>query len=343
MMDPVNETPWPVQVVPGWDREGRPQVTVVLKATWSFDTGGRLEPVDRPPAPVAADAWRGDPGDTSLAAARETVPFKAGSELLLSGTAHPPPGAVAMKVSVALRRPGGDRWSKTVAVIGERRWERRPVLVQTPPQPLAATPLIYEHAFGGRDPDNEDRAYALNPVGRGYNPRPFRLTDTRLPLVESEPLLRGPHDRPPPAGFGPLSPLWEPRAGRLGEVDEGAALAAEACPWPAPLDPHAHHAAPQDQWFPRPLAGGEVLELAGLFPGRPPSEPVSITLPALRLRAGARVRGEAAARPLALRCDTLVVDADARRLSLVFRGALAGLSLHRARGVVAVSLEEQGP
>jgi hypothetical protein len=283
--------------------------TVVIKAAFSFDERGQLTPVERLPIePV--DRYVGEPGASSLAAACETAPFKAGGEIALTGTAHPPrPGATVMEVEVALERPDGTRWRKALRVFGPRRWERHLFgLVPGHPAPLAPLPLVYENAFGGGE--DEDRSELRNPVGKGYSPRGRLPAGSELPQIEIGPgFITSPGSRPEPAGFGPIPSHWAPRVQvfqKFGPELEGKNL-----------PPDLFNVAPLDQRFPRPFEGEEILTLRGLVAGAP-AEGVRIRLPKLRPEPVLVIDDENHS-TLETVCDTLVVDGNRQELHLLWR------------------------
>ncbi|WP_305047143.1 DUF2169 family type VI secretion system accessory protein [Geoalkalibacter sp.] len=315
-----NRTNWSAALYPGWGRNGQRQFTLVIKAGFAFDVVGHLTPLARP-AIEETDRYRGEPGRSSLAAACETVPFKQGAELLLSGTAQPPgAGRTVGEVEIGLRRGEGATWSKTLRVFGRRRWTTG-LLMAVPgdPEPLDAVPLIYENAYGGSDPADPDKIFAANPVGRGYSERGRRLKGLELPQLETGPrCITSPTARPAPAGFGPLSPLWEPRLGAF------AALNADAtpqvgCPWGREVAADLFNAAPRDQRFAEPFRGGECLTLRGMVAGAPSGVPVHLP----RLRPEVRRVRAGQVETVEVCCDTLVMDTDARQIHLVYRAALS--------------------
>ena len=302
---------------PGWDRGGEPQLTLVCKTGFAFDDRGLLRPLEPPEPVVTADEYAGDPAASSLVAADETVPFKDGAEFYLFGTAHPPPGARVMAVSVTLAPPRGPPVSKTPRVCGPRRWERRlGVDLPSAPEPLEPLPLRYEFAFGGEDPDTGE-PHPANPAGCGINGRGWRQARGALPRIERGPrFMERPGHRPPPAGFGPLPPFWEPRAAAAGTPRAHPAEAG-GCPVNDDSEPDLFNCAPPDQRLPAPFSGGETLTLEGFFADVPR---VRLVLPAFAPRATVLERG--GARRLVPVTDTLVIDTDARRIHLVARAGL---------------------
>ncbi|MDO3379338.1 DUF2169 family type VI secretion system accessory protein [Geoalkalibacter halelectricus] len=314
-----NHSAWSAALYPGWSRAGERQFTLVIKAGFSFDSHGRLTPLPQP-AIEETDHYRGEPGTSSLAAACETVPFKQGAELLLLGTAQAPGGGRTVgEVEISLQREGGQSWSKVLRVFGRRRWKAK-LLMAVPgdPEPLDAVPLIYENAYGGCDPADPEKIFPANPVGRGYSDKGQRLKGLELPQIEIGPrFITGPTTRPVPAGFGPLSPLWEPRLGAFTLLDEAAAQRG-GCPWGKEVAADLFNAAPPDQRFAQPFVGGERILLRGLVADAPQGVPLHVPplLPDVGVnRAGTWER-------LEVSCDTLVIDADRQELCLVFRAAL---------------------
>jgi hypothetical protein len=314
-----NRSDWSAGLYPGWSRDGRRQFTLVVKAGFAFDTPGKLTPL--PQVVIEeADRYRGEPGRSSLAGACETVPFKQGGELLLYGTAHPPTGRrTVSEVEVSLRRSDGSLWNKTLRVVGRRCWTNRLLMaVPSDPEPLEAVPLIYENAYGGSDPADPEKVFPANPVGRGYSDKGRRLKGLELPQIEIGPnFISSPTSRPAPAGFGALSPLWEPRVGAFAALDEES-VQQGGCPWGKKVASDLFNAAPLDQRFAQTFQGGECLRLGGLMA----EEPQGITLHVPQLRPEVLMCRSGMMQTLEVCCDTLIIEADRRELSLVFRAAL---------------------
>jgi hypothetical protein len=306
-----NQTPWSAGLYPGWSRAGARQFTLVVKAGFAFDGQGRLAPLSQP-AIEEADRYYGEPGKSSLAAACETVPFKQGSEVLLTGMAHPPTtGRTVCEVAIDLRRDDQQVWSKTLRVFGRRRWQSKLLmLVPGTPDMSESVPLRYENAYGGCDPTDPEKVFPTNPVGKGFADKGQRLKDVELPQVEIGPkFISAPGMQPQPAGFGPLSPLWEPRLSAFAKLDENAALNG-GCPWGERAPGDLFNAAPLDQRFAAPFVGDELVTLRGLIPEAPQGVPIH--LPRVQPDLFLKNAG----------CDTLVGDGDHQRLFLLFRAAL---------------------
>lgn len=146
-------------------------------------------------------------------------------------------------------------------------------------------PLTYERAFGG--PGSK-----TNPIG------------TTTPQI-----LDATHDQRT-AGLGPVPASWWWRSRLAGGHDLAALESLGSLP--RDLDYAFFNAAPPDQQV-RFLAGDETIVLAGLTRGR---DELRVTLPGLR----AHARFEE--RDVPLVADALVVDGDAMRATLTFRGQL---------------------
>lgn len=314
-----NHSTWSAGLYPGWSRAAERQFTLVIKAGFSFDDHGRLTPLQQPPI-EETDRYRGEPGQSSLAAACETVPFKQGAELLLHGAAQALGGGRTVgEVEISLQRESGAPWGKVMRVFGRRRWKTK-LLITVPgdPEPLDAVPLIYENAYGGCDAADPDKIFPANPVGRGFSDKGQRLKELDLPQIEIGPsFITDPKTRPAPAGFGPLSPLWEPRLGAFAPLVE-AAVQRGGCPWGKAVAADLFNAAPLDQRFSEPFIGGERILLRGLVADAPQGVPLHVP----QLRPDVRMNRAGTMERLEVSCDTLVIDADRQTLCLVFRAAL---------------------
>jgi hypothetical protein len=335
MFDIDNRTPWSAGLYPGWSRDRQRQMTLVIKAGYAFDERCRLVPRAHPLI-EEVDRYRGKADRSSLAAACETVPFKAGAELLFCGTARPSrAGSTVAVVEVGLRLAGDRSWKKALTVYGERRWEMTLLgPAASAPQPLRDLPLCYEHAFGGCDLHDEKKVFFANPVGKGYSDRGWRLKGLELPQIESgPPFITSPGSRPEPAGFGPLPPFWAQRRQAFAALDLEAAVHGGS-PFTEYAAVDRYNCAPSDQRFDEPFAGGEVLHLKGLIEGAPAQDGIMLQLPQLRPQL-TLASGESRQVLTAL-CDTLLIDCDRRELSLLFRGAIPFGLLDRPGGRVLV-------
>ena len=225
--------------------------------------------------------------------------FKLKGEVMLIGSCHPPKKPAT---SCPVRLGLGD-WHKDLVVYGDRTWQRG-VTGSKPsdPEPFETMPIDFEHAFGGPGQPN--------PVGCG-------LAD-RVPNVEvpSAP-LHGRGQQPPPGCFGPVNANWEPRAALRGR-NYGRDYLKNRAPFFADDFDWSHfNAALPDQQLPEGyFRGDEPLTLVNLHPEHATLE---TRLPSLRIRAFARDdRGDF--RSIVMQLDTVVVEPDADRVLLTWRG-----------------------
>lgn len=300
------------------DERGREWFVVVAKYTYRVDAGGRVRFDDESPAaPSPVDVHHGDPARTSIRRPSDAFDRKPGTDVLLVGHAHPDPrrrGATAVGVSLRM-----GPIEKTLRVHGLRVWRKGAFggIVPGPARPIVEpVPLVYELAFGGLDPSDPSRPMGepRNTLGRGVARDPSRLVGQPAAQIEyaQAPIGRG---RNVPAGFGALCRHWQPRIGFAGTYDE-AWLATKAPLPPDDFDPRFHVTAPEDQWSPLPLRGDEPIEVRGATP-----EGVwRFRLPRLAPAFSAWIAGRRTEHRTHL--DTVLIDADGRRVELTYRAAI---------------------
>ncbi len=317
MLQVKNETPFVPGVFVFPDPAGLDTLYVTVKAT--FEIGSREVRVAGTQAPiVAADEHWGELGESSLKYAGEAHPCKPATDVVLVGAAHAPQGRPVPYFGISF---SVGKLKKVVHVHGDRTWKAG-VLGSTPsnPIPTAHVSLLFERAYGGRHDLGDGRFLAemRNPVGVGFRGKrsASEMNGTPVPnLVDSRQPISSLSDRSPPAGVGHVAPAWHPRAGFAGTYDE--AWRRKRAPYlPADFDPRFFQTAPPDQIYPGHLQGGEPVELIN-------ASPVGVqrfALPVCRLEAAVRIAGRVE-RP-AMRIETLLIEADHGRFSLLWRGAV---------------------
>lgn len=300
------------------DAEGRDLVVAVARATFTVANGRRPEPAEEPLPLCRADEYRDEPGTSSLAAASDLAPGKPRADVVVLGHARAPGGRAVTEASVAVRVGSV---SAKLDVTGDRTWKKGLMGVAPgKPERFTAIPLVWERAYGGTCPAKEGDglvAYRPNPVGRGFWLTDKDAADQPLPNFEwpGDP-LRKLASRPAPAGFGFVSPDWESRASLAGTYD--AKWEKSRMPLlPEDFDPGFFNVAPAVLQSARFFEGGEPVRLAGLheegeFAFELPRDRVEVDL----LTPGDRV----ATHPAVL--DTVVIDADANRVTLVWRACV---------------------
>jgi hypothetical protein len=314
-----NRTPFAAEPFFLADEEGASLLTLVAKGTYDLPArGGALERAAEQPPVHKVPVHHGEPGAGSLRYEHETAFAKVVADVVLLGHAQPERGRTT-EIDVGLR-VGPLR--KLVRVFGDRFWRRGSM---SAPTSFETMPLVYERAFGGWDRSASDATVHAcdprNPVGAGFiavaDPNVPPADDLRLPNLEDPGhLIRDPQDRPAPAGFGFIAPDWTPRRQLAGTFDD----AWKATRFPRlPADWNRRHlnAAPADQQL-RALRGGEPVEIVNVSH----RGPLRFEVPRLVLEASLKLRGREP-RTVPMPLDTLVIDADAHRVHLVFRASFA--------------------
>lgn len=329
---------------------GNPYHCCVLKATFAFDGEGRLELLDEQPPLVFGDQYSltcagADPADPvttgDLVYQSDLTPYKAATDVFLTGTVRPPNGQPAPRWAGQLVCGNID---KTLMFTGPRSWRkgRAQGWRLSEPAPTDGVPLAYSLAYGGRQ--RFDLPYAQhkpemldmrNPIGRGVLAAHEAKAgiDYPAPQIErpNERLRNDPRHAITPAGFGPLPGHFMERLEFSGTYDE--AWRKNVAP-NIPLDMNLRYwnGAPRDQQVDPYLMGNETLILTHLLP-----EPcVEIKLP--RLATWAQVEFKDDSEKVAqMWLDTVCVDLDARHLILrwgwltQFDDAIQRISLHCPR------------
>jgi hypothetical protein len=266
MWDISNSTPFACDRAVLRDRNGAETWVVVVKGTFEIHDDGTTSVAGKQLDVFHAAKFRGDPGNSSMLYDLDMVPLKPTTDVLLNGCAYTVRGRDRRSVEVSL---SVGSINKTIRVTGDRVWERRLSGVSaTEPQSFDKLPIVYERAFGGRDPEAADPerwpCERRNPIGVGYASKLDYLIGTPLPNAEqpSHPINAW-NDRPTPAGFTALPPNWMPRASFAGTYDDR--WMEERFPLvPDDFDDRFLQCAPLDQQA--PLRGGEKVELRNLTP-----------------------------------------------------------------------------
>ncbi|MFZ6184210.1 DUF2169 family type VI secretion system accessory protein [Nannocystis pusilla] len=296
-----NWTPFAAQASPSVDRDGRDVLVVCVAGTFVMDEATRV--AHEQVAPPIEDVYWGEPGASSLRIAGQTTYHRPGTDIYLEGFAWTPGGRPAERSRVDVRV---GPCHVTATITGERVWTRGLTgLRSSAPRPFTQLPLRYEYSAGGPgDP--------RNPVGRGY--RSAQAAEGQpLPAIEAEdaPCERW-EDRPPPVGFGPIAPQWQPRLAHAGTYDSQW-VEQRAPLWPTDLDPRFFNAAAPGLVATPGLVGDEPVRLAGVSP----DGPIAFRLPRLRLRATLQRRRGRQARAMAL--DAVALATEVRRFTLYWR------------------------
>lgn len=299
-----NRTPFILATMPWQVSPPRDSLTILVKG--SFDLAPSAPAKPRPEADLlCGDVHRDNDPEKSLEVASDFAIFKPRADVLLRAVAYRGASGLA-RVTFRFGHPG-NRFERTFAVFGDRRW--RSTLggwSMTSPEPFNAIPIVHERAFGG--PRFDD-----NPVGVGH----AAVDQGPLPNIEDPTRLLTPlRPAPAPACFGPIPPLWKERRVKLGTYDS-AWLKTRWPYFPEDFDWSYFQAAPRAQQLAY-LAGDEPYEITGMHRELPS---LSGRLPGLRLRCVLQQTG-GALREATMRLDTASFDAEAMQLHLLWRGVL---------------------
>lgn len=318
MLQLKNTTPFQAGIALFPNEQGIDTLYITLKATFEIGKGLAVATEQRPV--VLADEYWGEPGKSSLKYASEAHLTKPSTDVVLVGDACTPVGRPIPQVDVTLAI-GGLR--KTVRVFGDRLWESGLIgLHMSSPVPFEKMPLIYERAFGGVHEVNPEKNEVLfepkNPVGCGFigKRKKKEIEGMKLPNLEDPAhLISKPGDQSPPAGFGSISPAWEPRKSFAGTYDE--AWQKKRAPYlPNDFNPRFFNIAHPDLVCRGYLKGGEPVEVLNVSP----NGPLKFKLPACQIGMAVRVAGKTEKPPLNL--ETVLIEPSATRLCMTWRAVL---------------------
>ncbi|MRG97572.1 DUF2169 family type VI secretion system accessory protein [Polyangium spumosum] len=259
--------------------------TVITKATFAFAPDAPMSRVDPQPI-LREEVHHGDNPARSVRFTSDLVPYLARADVLFTGHGYAPPGEPKERVTTRIVVRAGERvlLDKSLLLKDTRGFQKMPI--------------VYERAFGGPDvPDN--------PLGIGAG------------IDEGEPTVVSPEGARRPAGFGPIARAWPLRKRLLGATPRST-LEGRIAEIPPRFDGSYFQAAPPDQRIDF-LRGDEHLLLEGLHPSLPR---LATRLPGARGVArlfGLSAFGIPEGQPMQLCTDTLRIDGDEQRCTVVCR------------------------
>lgn len=285
---------------------------VVVKGTFGIGAGVTLVDVQTPPCET--DVYWTEPHKSSLKYASDIHTGKPATDIVVLGHACAPAQKEVTELDVGV---AVGEVQKSVRVFGDRVWRDGKI---TRPLPFKAMPIVYERAYGGVqivDGEVAD-AEARNPVGRGFagSRKEGDMNDVPLPNLEDPAqLIRCQNDRPAPASFGAYAPNWQPRAGFAGTYDE--VWRKTRAPYlPFDFDGRFLNAAHPDLIYPGFLQGGEPVTITHMHP----NGPIRFDVPQVRLVTRVKVASATESPPF--RLETLILEPNQLKASLVWRAAL---------------------
>ncbi|MDQ1829720.1 DUF2169 family type VI secretion system accessory protein [Massilia scottii] len=322
-MNLINHTSMAAGYTTIHNQAGSECLVVVVKATYRLPYGGEaVELMQEQLAVTLADTATGEPGLSAPEYECDYCLEKPRVDILLLGSAYAPKGIPAREVPVGLRV---GTMTKAFKVYGKRYWKAHllgAVVGMTKPEPFTKQTISYDIAYGGTEtgPKRERKrlAYARNPVGCGYNPH-TSFADG-LPVAQTESPtdpVTSPAGSYAPMAFGPLGRNWAQRARYAGTYD--AHWQDNVFPFlPEDFDARFFQSAPEDQQLPE-IVGGELVILANLtHPALTPSGRLQFHLPDLNMNITLTPK-EGVAEQIAARADTLLIEPDNQRFTIVWR------------------------
>ena len=299
------------------DEDVRPLLVSLIKGTYELHKGRQLSLAEEQAAVNLGGEFWGDPDGSSYKYEPETAFVKPATDVVLTGHAHAPKqGTTFVDVDI---RVGSVQ--KEVRVVGDRYLVTRSGNVSVyGPKPFEKIPLVYERAFGGwdRSHSNPDKHTfePRNPVGVGFGyPNGKTEEPVRLANIEDpkRPWKRW-GDRPPPAGFGFISPHWQPRASFAGTYDKKWNETRKPL-LPTDFERRFFNAASPGLIAPGYLRGNEPVVIVNASPGGR----ISFNLPgvpppwcAVELRGGKE-------EVLQTQLDTVIINTDENLVFLLWR------------------------
>lgn len=322
MLQIDNHTPFIADLVPCSDVHGRDYAVIIIKGT--FNTNALNQPITLAEEQLPlnyADEYYAKPGQSSIKYGSDLALNKQETDVITVGNAYAPNGkkVVALDVVFVIN----DK-SKTVRVFGDRVWQKEVTSWKiSAPNPFEIMPLVYENAYGGKSPEQNDNkpeevdCFDQNPVGKGYlgeNGKPF--TGMLLPNIEDlAELINNPYQQPKPAGFGVISRDWQPRLSLAGTYDE--AWQEQRMPLePLDFNPLFYNCANPNFTLKSVLKAGDQFSISNVTP----DGNFNFVIPNDQILVSVVMQGNETT--YVAKLDTLVIEPDEKRISFTWRVAV---------------------
>ncbi len=336
-----NATPYLAQALPFVDDDGAEGQLLVIKLQYRIGTQGELALLPETEPLVFEDRYDENfaavgplAGLAPLLRPADVMAPQPSTNVLLQGHAHPPTAGGGRPFEPWI---GVGASVFPMRVHGPRRWRKRWLLTRllTLFIPRRFKPrregeagrvaLRWQHAYGGVDAFRgraEAQVWPYNPAGQGFHaePKAASVAGLALPLIEHpQESIRRWQDRRAPQLPGAINARWSPRAAAGGTRDaRWQATRAPAMPDDGTAMFH-NTAHPALQFTPH-LQGGVALRAVGFLPG---NAGLGFELPQHGFELHAYHYGEFHAAPVPL--NTVLIDAEARRLTLLYRAFVPDL------------------
>jgi hypothetical protein len=316
-----NPTIFPANTIALLDKTGRENLIVILKATFSLLPTVEVSPDQVPLYQV--DEHYGDPTTSSVKYPSDFIPCKPGTDILMLGHAYShfavvnsPDDPVPVELRVG-------EYHKTVHVFGDRVWEKKMLGYRVgQPEAFEKMPLVYEHAFGGKDRLKKDETVTevenRNPVGIGFHIKNGGKTVEGSPLPNLEDPdnpITSPKDHPQPAGFAPVDATWQPRINYTGTYDD--TWRKTRAPFlPKDFQDEFYHCASPGLICQGYLQGGEEVVITNASPEQ---ETIAFRLPKIEFNATFMIHEQTYRKVPVI--DTLLIEPDENRFTMVWRAS----------------------
>ncbi|CAN7396381.1 DUF2169 family type VI secretion system accessory protein [Acidovorax sp. LjRoot117] len=328
-----------VDVRKATDDHGYERATLMLKATYALPKPGDTVRIADDLVPwFYSDMPVDETGLGGVAYEADISYEKLHPEFLVVGTAHAPEGKPTERFPFAV---SVGKQTKSMVATGARTWQSGLVSGKASAiEPIVSLPASYTKGFGGADPgkveSDPDRWCETNLAGTGYcdNPASRKADGLRLPQLEPMTArFREPCRQFASLGMGPVARNWMPRAPLAGTYDD----VWRTTRWPRlphDFDPLYFQSAAQDQWLTELVSGQPVALLNMTAASSLFGSELRFNLPALDYFAAVHPRRGKSTR-LQLRPDTLILEPDAGRFSIIARTQYPlNEGLHELKAVV---------
>jgi hypothetical protein len=317
-MELYNQTPFSAEQMLIIDENGGDILSVVVKATYQISDEGITIADDQKPV-ILADEYYGEPGASSIKYESETAFAKPGTDIVLIGSAYAPNDHTEQLDAII--KVGNI--SKNIRVFGDRYWDRIfGIWFISDPEPFDRIPLVFEKSYGGWNSDDQNKTkefYDTNPVGTGYMASKNKSKRLHSPLPNLEDpnfLITSPATQPLPAGFGFISPNWQPRLSFAGTYDDS--WKKNRMPLlPLNFNRKFFNSAHPDLISPRYIKGGEPVELIHLTP----NPKCAFSLPEIFPEMTVCMHGNQESQQI-LHLDTLIFNTDKNLLFIIWRNSI---------------------
>ncbi|KPJ67535.1 MAG: hypothetical protein AMJ43_04610 [Coxiella sp. DG_40] len=303
MLEIINKSPFAANLYPGFDKDGKHQLTCVIKAGFKFNDQGQLQIMDVSPNIEEIDRFNGKRNQSSLLATSEIMPFKPRNEIILYGTAQVPSSdSIVTEASIRIKWPNNKIWQKQLRIFGQRIWQKTLLgTISSIPKSLQPIPIQYEYAYGGI-------GYPANPIGMGFTNKPFGNKNLMLPHIELMPkFINKITDRATPAGFAPLPGYWQAQS---------------------------YSQAPSDQQFEQPFMGDEIISIKGMLANLSTTQEVTLKIP--KTKPDLLLQLNQQQKILDAACDTVILNTDEQTMYLIWRTGIAWQINDQRNGVLII-------